>query len=159
MKKVVLYIVLISLIIISCKREEINTPIIVYSINKDTPECYILNSKHESEFINFKYVSSENSNLSLEFKYDLDKDYLLMASDTLYSIKSVYKPKDVEFKMYQIRQKRSHIRTLVFNEEYGLLASLSFKSHKLFLKDSISFLEKETIFKELFLQLNKINIE
>jgi hypothetical protein len=48
---------------------------------------------------------------------------------------------------------------LVFNEKYGLLSNLAFGSDYLFTTDSISKIEKEILFKELFLQLNEVNIK
>ena len=48
---------------------------------------------------------------------------------------------------------------LFFNTKYGLLSSITFGGDYLFLKDSIALNTKELIFKELFLNLNKINIK
>ena len=65
----------------------------------------------------------------------------------------------MEFNMYQNNRNKVEVRTYVFNKDFGLFASLGFKSHKLYLKDSVNSLEKENIFKGLFIELNKTFIK
>lgn len=131
----------------------------MYSIKNSFLENYVLNYKNNGALIEFEYTLKQDTIRRLDFKYLKEKDILLLGLDTLFPIKSIYKPKEIKFKMYQFKQRRNHIRTLVFNSKYGLLASLNYKSHKLFLKDSISKIDKENLFKGLFLELNKMHIE
>ena len=58
--------------------------------------------------------------------------------------------------MYQKKDVKNNISTLVFNKDYGLLASVSAEANFVLLKDTVTALEKEVFFKELFINLNKI---
>ena len=156
-----LFIILIFILVnISCGKNEYNSPVLVYSMKSDVPESYLLNTKKEDAFVNFEYSYRKlDSLIKLDFKYLKEKDILVNGLDTLNKIESVFKPKNMEFNMYQNNRNKDEIRTYVFNKNFGLLASLSFKSHQLFLKDSVNSLEKENIFKGLFIELNKTFIK
>ena len=158
MKKLIVFLALIFSVI-SCDKKEENVPVFLYNIKSDFPENYMLNSENQNSFIQFIYSTKADAVPKIDIKYVKEQNLLLLRSDTLFQIKSTFKPRNTEFKMYQTKQKRSHITTYVFNEEYGLFASLGFKSHQLFLKDSISAIEKETIFKGIFIELNKTYLE
>jgi len=90
-------------------------------------------------------------------KYNVEGNFLISDFDTFLATKKVYNSKSLEFNIYQ--RKEINNRTLFFNKKYGLLSSIAYGTDFLFLKDSISVNTKELIFKELFLNLNKINIE
>lgn len=158
MKKLLIFFVLIF-ILISCDKNKVNLPVFVYNMKSDYPENYILNSENENTSIQFIYSTKADAMPKVDIKYLKEKQLLVLGSDTLFPIKSTFKPRNTEFKMYQTKQKRSHITTYVFNEEYGLFASLGFKRHQLFLKDAINTLEKETIFKGIFIELNKTYLQ
>ena len=156
-----LFILLIFILVyISCDKNEYNSPVLVYSMKSDVPEIYLLNTKNEDVIVNFAYSYRKSDSLiNLDFKYLKEKDILVMGLDTLNKIESVFKPKNMEFNMYQSNRNKDEVRTYVFNKEFGLFASLGFKSHQLFLKDSVNSLEKENIFKGLFIELNKTFIK
>ena len=58
--------------------------------------------------------------------------------------------------MYQGKEVKGAKKILVFNEKYGLLASLAIGENYLFLKDSITATTKEVLYKELYIELNKV---
>ena len=158
MKKLIAF-VLLMVMLSSCDKNKVNVPVFVYNMKSDYPENYILNSDNENSCIQFMYSTKADAASKIDIKYLKEQQWLVLGLDTLYPIKSTFKPRNTEFKMYQTKQKRSHIKTYVFNKDYGLFASLGFKSHQLFLKDSVTELEKETIFKGLFIELNKLYMQ
>jgi hypothetical protein len=136
-----------------------NDPILGYSLRNDEIKNFTVSINEKSELIEYNYIDNKDHFRKINLKYNEEYDFLISGSDTLNSINSSYRFKSSKFKMYQIKEKRSHISTFVFNKEYGVLAKLGSKSHLLLLKDSLSKIDKEVLFKELFLQLNKINID
>jgi hypothetical protein len=158
MKDVNVYGLLLILFLVSCGTKERNIPIYRYSLHKDSIKKITLNIIKEEGFINFKYRHELDSLINLDLKYNLEGNFLISDFDTFSATKKVYNSKSLEFKIYQIKEINSHNHTLFFNEKYGLLSSIAYGADFLFLKDSIYANTKELIFKELFLNLNKINI-
>lgn len=158
MKQLILFLLSI-LILVSCAKNEVDNSLLVYEMKSIEPDNYMLNIKNKGAIINFQYKRTLDTVRKLDFKYSKENNILVLGLDTLKTIHSVFKPRNTEFKMYQNKQKANHATTYVFNENHGLFARLSFESHQLFLKDSITPLEKENIFKGLFLELNKTFIE
>ena len=158
MKRLIILLLLI-VVLVSCDKNEENVPVFVYNMKSNYPEKYLLNSENENSSIQFKYSTKADAATKINIKYLKEKQLLILGLDTLISIKSTFKPRNTEFKMYQTKQKSNPITTYVFNKDYGLFASLGFKSHQLFLKDSITALEKETIFKGIFIELNKTYLQ
>ena len=146
---------------LSCKNniKNMNGPILGYSLRNDDINNFTVSINKKSDLIEYNYIDNKDHFRKINLKYNEKYDFLISGSDTLNSINSSYRFKSSEFKMYHIKEKRSHISTLVFNNEYGVLAKLGSKLHLLLLKDSISKIDKEVLFKELFLQLNEINID
>ena len=95
---------------------------------------------------------------NINLQHHLKKDILITATDTFYPTKTYYKSKNYDFKLYQNKQIENNT-TLVFNTDYGLFATLVYEANFLFLKDSITETDKEIIYKQLFLNLNTINLE
>ena len=159
MKKIFLSTLLISLILFSCEKKENNIPIYSYSLLTDNVKSFKLKISEKESTIGFEYLHENDSIRRLYLKYNKKNDVLISRFDTFHSSKKTYKFKKVNFKIYQRKVVQSHNRSLVFNERYGLLSNLAYGADYLFLKDSISKIDKEVLFKELFLQLNKINID
>jgi hypothetical protein len=61
--------------------------------------------------------------------------------------------------MYQEKAPEGTVVTLVFNEEYGLLASLGFGQNFIFSKEEMAPKIEEYNFKRLFRSLNNIKTE
>ena len=94
--------------------------------------------------------------LGLDLKFIIEKESLNLNQETYTITSKTYSSASLEFKMYQKKDVKNNISTLVFNKEYGLLASVSAKANFVLLKDTVTALEKEVFFKELFINLNKI---
>tara|TARA_B100000809_G_scaffold2651_1_gene3026 strand:+ start:25690 stop:26163 length:474 start_codon:yes stop_codon:yes gene_type:complete len=157
MRYVNFYGLLLILFLVSCGRKESNIPIYGYSLHKDSIKKITLNIIKKEGLINFEYRREVDSLISLDLKYNVEGNFLISDFDTFLATKKVYNSKSLEFNIYQ--RKEINNRTLFFNKKYGLLSSIAYGTDFLFLKDSISVNTKELIFKELFLNLNKINIE
>ena len=159
MKKIIFCTFFISLILFSCDRKEVNIPIYSYSLLQDEVLNFQQNISKKDEIISFDYVNMNDSINRLHFNYNKVTDVLISNKDTFYSTKREYNSKEIKFRFYQTKDVKSNNRSLVFNEKYGLLSNLAFGSDYLFTTESISKIEKEILFKELFLQLNEVNIE
>ena len=159
MKKIIFCTFFISLILFSCDRKEANIPIYSYSLLQDEVLNFQQNISKKDEIISFDYVNMNDSINRLHFNYNKVTDVLISNKDTFYSTKREYNSKEIKFRFYQTKDVKSNNRSLVFNEKYGLLSNLAFGSDYLFTTESISKIEKEILFKELFLQLNEVNIE
>ncbi|QTD37772.1 hypothetical protein JL193_00205 [Polaribacter batillariae] len=159
MKKVILRTVFISLLIFSCKRKQVDIPIFSYSILNDSVKNFKLNVNEKEPIIHYEYFHQKDTIKRLFFKYNSDKDLLISNLDTFYFNKKTYNSKSLQFKFYQKKEINSHKRFLVFNKNYGLLANLAYGSDYLFLKDSISEMDKKLLFKALFYDLNKIETD
>ncbi|MDP5105983.1 MAG: hypothetical protein NWQ31_07415 [Polaribacter sp.] len=157
MKNVNLPRLLVLLFVISCAKEEKNIPIFGYSLHNDKIQKLKLNRIQKNNIKYFEYINSNDSIKDLKVIFNPEKDFLLVDMDTFYVTKNRYNSKVLEFKMYQTKENKSHNRTLVFNDTYGLLASLANGADFIFLKDSVSSNDRTIIFKEIFLDLNKIN--
>lgn len=159
MKKIIFSTFFIYLILFSCERKEINIPIYYYSLLQDDVLNFQLNISKKDKIISFDYFNRNDSIDKFYFTYNKITDVLISNKDTFYSTKKEYNSKEIKFRFYQTKDVKSHNRSLVFNEKYGLLSNLAFGSDYLFTTDSISKIEKEILFKELFLQLNEVNIK
>ncbi|KGL60721.1 MULTISPECIES: hypothetical protein [unclassified Polaribacter] len=159
MKKVVFFSLLLIFSFISCDKMEKNIPIYSHSLQTDSVAKFTLNSAEKEGFIIFEYRNQIDSLLNLDLKYNLEGNFLISDFDTFLATEKVYKAKRLAFQLYQNKEIKGHTRTLFFNTKYGLLSSITFGGDYLFLKDSIALNTKELIFKELFLNLNKINIK
>ncbi len=159
MKKIIFCTFFISLILFSCDRKEVNIPIYSYSLLQDEVLNFQLDISEKEKIISFDYFNKNDSINRLHFNYNKVTDVLISNTDTFYSTKREYNSKEIKFRFYQIKDVKSNNRSLVFNEKYGLLSNLAFGSDYLFTTDSISKIEKEILFKELFLQLNEVNIK
>ena len=159
MKKIIFSTFFISLILFSCDRKEVNIPIYSYSLLQDEVLNFQLDISEKEKIISFDYFNMNDSINRLHFNYNKVTDVLISNTDTFYSTKREYNSKEIKFRFYQIKDVKSNNRSLVFNEKYGLLSNLAFGSDYLFTTDSISKIEKEILFKELFLQLNEVNIK
>jgi hypothetical protein len=159
MKNVKFYLLIVMFVVFSCESEQKNILVFSYSLQNDSIQKLKLNTNKKGTLKIFRYQYSQDSIKSIDLKYNLDRDFLITNMDTFLVQKNTYKSKSLEFKMYQTKEVTSHNRTLVFNESYGLLASLAVGSDFIFLKDSLANKDRNIIFKEIFLNLNKVNIE
>jgi len=159
MKKIIFCTFLMSLLFFSCKKKEKNISIYSYSLLNDDVGNFKLNITEKGGVIGFEYLNKIDTIGRLHLTYNKKLDVLITKADTFYSTKKAYNLKEIKFKFYKRKVVKSHTRSLVFNEKYGLLSNLAFGADYLFIKDSISKIEKEVLFKGVFLKLNEINVE
>ena len=155
MKNINTICILFVLLMVSCTEKERNIPVFVYALEKNEVEKYVLKIHRDKTIINFEYLNLKDSTNKLDFKYVIKKELLKSNFETFFPTNKTYNSKSLKFDMFRTKESK---KTLFFNKNYGLLASLGLGENFILLKDSISLNTKELIFKELFLELNKINI-
>lgn len=145
---------LFMLCLVSC--QEKNAVFFLHFLNTKKVDKLVLSTKKRGNIISYNYKNLTDSIKSIDLKYHLEKDVILMHKDTFWEISKTYTTKSYEYKMYQQKEIRSHNTTLVFHKKYGLLCSTAYGADFLFLKDSLQLKETKMIFKEVLLELNKI---
>lgn len=158
MKKIFFYII-VSFILVSCNRSQNNIPIFLHALSKKNIEKFTLKSIQREGFISFNYLQKKDTIKNIDLKYMKEKDIIITNLDTFITTKKHYKSKTLSYTIYKHKLHKSHNRFLVFNKNYGLFANLASGANFLFLRDTISSYTKGVIFKELFLQVHKINVE
>jgi hypothetical protein len=157
MKYIYFYFLVVLLVLNSCGRKEENTLIFKYALETNKTEKYILNTKKNDSFVHFEYRNFNDTIPLFDFNYITDKEQLIIKTKTfLYTNENF---DSFKFKIFQIKEPNTSIRTLVFNEKYGLLASVAFGENFIFSKDSITPKIKELNFKKIFRSINNLRIE
>lgn len=159
MKNMMYCLCFVIFLLISCGVNENNIPMFGYELGNRKIQKLKLNINKTAAIVNFEYPHKSDSLKNIRLKYHLKEDIIIVALDTFNRITNSYKLRSLTFKMYQNKEVKNLNKTFVFHEDYGLLASLGFGVDRVFLTDSISPNVKEFIFKDLFINLNKINIE
>lgn len=145
---------LLTLFLFSCKKET-SSIVYIHSFQKTQTDKFILDIKKEKGNIYYTYSNKKDTIRDLNVVFTVN-NILISEKDTFYPIKKEYKTGDFNYKMYQQKLVKSHNRTLVFNKNYGLLSSSALGADFLILKDSLSAIKNEAIFKEIILELNRI---
>lgn len=155
MKNKFFYVLVTIFFLTSCEVK--NIPIYGHVLGNEKTQNLVLNIKKTDTKIHFDYQQKNDSLKDINLKYYPKEDFIIVDLDTFKKIKNNYKTKNLKFNMYQVKKDKNENKTFVFNEDYGLFASLGFGVDCLFLKDStISFNVKEFTFKDLFVSLNTI---
>lgn len=155
MKNINTVYLLFVLLMVSCAEKERNIPVFVYALEKNEVENYVLSIQSDKTIINFEYLNLKDSTNKLDLKFVIKEELLKSNFETFFPTNKTYNSNRLEFDMFRTNDSK---KRLFFNKNYGLLASLGLGENFILLKDSISSNTKELIFKELFLELNKINI-
>ena len=150
------YLLCCAILFFSCSRKQQDIPVYKYALEQKDSEYYLLNSDLKNGVAVFKYANANNVLQNLDLKFIIEKESLNLNQETYTITSKTYSSASLEFKMYQKKDVKNNISTLVFNKDYGLLASVSAKANFVLLKDTVTTLEKEVFFKELFINLNKI---
>jgi hypothetical protein len=159
MKNKFLAILVFLITIYSCGNNNTSETIFLHSLQNDKIEKLSFTKIKNEALIEYNYTNDKDSIKNIFLKYDSNKNVLISDLDTFLITNKIFKTKKVNFGMYQSREIKSHYRTFVFNEDYGLFATLGYGANFLFLKDSTSAIQREIIYKQLFLNLNEISIE
>ena len=155
MKNKFFFVLVTIFFLTSC--QENNIPIYGHVLGKEKAQNLELQIKKTDTNIHFDYAQKIDSLKDINLKYNPKEAVIIVDVDTFKKIENIYKTKNVDFNMYQGKKDKNGHKTFVFNEDYGLFATLGFESDCLFLKDSmISFSVKEFTFKDLYVSLNNI---
>jgi hypothetical protein len=159
MKHIHFYFLALLFLLYSCSSKEKNTLIFKYALETNKTEKYILNIQKKDASYLFEYRNLNDTILLFDFNYIKDKEQLILKSETFLSTAENYDSDSFKFKIFQIKDSTASIRTLVFNENYGLLASLGFGENFIFSKDSIAPRTKELTFKKIFRSINNLRVD
>ncbi|WP_397446250.1 hypothetical protein [Polaribacter sp. R77954] len=141
--------------IISC--QEKNQTIFLHALHTEKVEKLNLKIDKKGEFTSYNYVHQKDTLNNIDLKYYTKEDVLMIEKDTFLVTKKKYVTKNYDYKMYQKNEMNTPLRTLVFDKKYGLLCSTGFGADFLFFKDSLPLPETKLIFKQIILELNKID--
>ena len=145
--------------VFSCDDSTTSETVFLHSLQNNKIEKLSFDKIKNEAFIEYNYTSDKDAIKNIFLKYDQNKNVLITELDTFLITNKSFKTKKVNFGLYQTKEIKSHHTTFVFNEDYGLFATLGYGANFLFLKDSTSANQREIIYKQLFLNLNKINVE
>tara|TARA_B110000908_G_C10176340_1_gene413415 strand:+ start:602 stop:1081 length:480 start_codon:yes stop_codon:yes gene_type:complete len=159
MKYIYFYFLVALLVLNSCGSKEENTLIFKYALETNKTEKYILNTKKNDSMVHFEYRNLNDTIPLSDFSYIPDKEQLIIKSKTLRYTNENYNLDSFKFKIFQIKESNTGIRTVLFNENYGLAASVGFGENFIFSKDSITPKIKELTFKKIFRSINSLRIE
>ena len=151
-----IFLLCCTIFFFSCSKKQQDVPVFKYALEQKDSEYYLLNSDLKNGVAVFKYANANDVPQNLDLKFNIEKESLNLNQETYTLTLKTYSSSSLEFKMYQKKDVKNNISTLVFNKDYGLLASVSAEANFVLLKDTITALEKEMFFKELFINLNKI---
>ncbi len=154
MKSVIYYLFLLIFLLTCCEENEQNINLYCFELGNNKTQNVRLNINRTDTKSHFEYIFKSDSLKNIRIHYLYKEDAIIVNLDTLYKITNNYKSNTLDYKMYQINKYNNVTKTFVFNEDFGLLASLGAGLDRVFLEDSISRNTKEFIFKELYINLN-----
>ncbi len=146
------------LFLISCSKNEKNIKIFGYELGNNKIQNFKLNVNTTPNKVYFEYLHQRDTVKNIRFQYNPEEDYIIINLDTFNKHENSYQVEKEFYNLYQTKTSKSHKRTMVFNPKFGLLASLAYGKDILFLTDSISLVEKEFIYKDLFININNTEI-
>ena len=159
MKNTYFYALSLFFLCCSCGSEGENDLIYRYALETNKVEKYRLNTQENDAALHYEYRSLNDSLLLYNLSYIIDKEQLQLKAKTFLDAKENYNSGSFKFKIFQIKRSNTDIRTLVFNKNYGLLASLGFGENFIFSKDSLTPKIKELTFKKIFRSINNLRAE
>jgi hypothetical protein len=158
MKNTYFYVLTSFFLCCSCGIKEENDLIYRYALETNKVEKYRLNTQENDAIFQYEYRGLNDSLLEYDLNYIAGKEQLKLKTKTFLDVKENYNSGSFTFKIFQIKRSNTDIRTLVFNKNYGLLASLKFGENFIFSKDSIAPKIKELTFKKIFRSINNIRV-
>ena len=159
MKYVHFYYLGLTLLLLSCTSKEIDVAVFKYSLEGVAVESNLLNTVRNDSLMLFSYQNLKDSIPFNNVSYAYHTQELSYRGSTFSSTGTEYEFENLVFTMYQEKTSNANLITLVFNENYGLLASLGFGENFIFSKELMIPKIKEYNFKRLFRSLNNIIIE
>lgn len=159
MKYVHFYYLGLTLLMFSCANKKNDVALFKYSLETSTVETYLLNTENNDSLMLFRYQNLKDSIPNSRVSYAYSNQELRSRGRTFLSTGTQYEFENLVFTIYQEKTSNANLITLVFNEKYGLLASLGFGKHFIFSKEPMIPKIKEYNFKRIFRSLNNIRIE
>jgi hypothetical protein len=159
MKNIYFYSLSLFFLCCSCGSEEENVLTFKYALETNKVEKYLLNTQKNDSIFQYEYRNLNDTLPLYNFDYMLDKEQLQLKDKTFLAAKENYNSGSFKFKIFQIKDSNTGIRTLVFNENYGLLASVEFGENFIFSRDSLTPKIKELTFKKIFRSINNLRAE
>jgi len=159
MKYTYFYFLSLFFLVSSCDRKEENVLIFKYALETDTTEKYVLNTKKNDSIFYFQYRNLNDMGSLYDLNYIVDKEQLKLQSKTFLATEENYNSESFKYNIFEIKDSNTVLRTLVFNENYGLLASIGFGENFIFSKDSITPKIKELTFKKIFRSINNLKVQ
>ena len=159
MKYTYFYFLSLFFLVSSCDRKEENDLIFKYALETDTTEKYVLNIKKNDSIFYFQYRNLNDTGSLYDLNYIVGKEQLKLQSKTFLATEENYNSERFKYNIFEIKDSNIVLRTLVFNENYGLLASIGFGENFIFSKDSITPKIKELTFKKIFRSINNLKVQ
>jgi hypothetical protein len=159
MKYTYFYFLSLFFLVSSCDRKEENVLIFKYALETDTTEKYVLNIKKNDSIFYFQYRNLNDTGSLYDLNYIVGKEQLKLQSKTFLATEENYNSESFKYNIFEIKDSNIVLRTLVFNENYGLLASIGFGENFIFSKDSITPKIKELTFKKIFRSINNLKVQ
>jgi hypothetical protein len=159
MKYTYFYFLSLFFLVSSCDRKEENVLIFKYALETDTTEKYVLNTKKNDSIFYFQYRNLNDTGSLYDLNYIVGKEQLKLQSKTFLATEENYNSERFKYNIFEIKDSNIVLRTLVFNENYGLLASIGFGENFIFSKDSITPKIKELTFKKIFRSINNLKVQ
>tara|TARA_B110000240_G_scaffold186926_1_gene224090 strand:+ start:723 stop:1202 length:480 start_codon:yes stop_codon:yes gene_type:complete len=159
MKYTYFYFLSLFFLVSSCDRKEENVLIFKYALETDTTEKYVLNIKKNDSIFYFQYRNLNDTGSLYDLNYIVGKEQLKLQSKTFLATEENYNSERFKYNIFEIKDSNNVLRTLVFNENYGLLASIGFGENFIFSKDSITPKIKELTFKKIFRSINNLKVQ
>jgi hypothetical protein len=159
MKYTYFYFLSLFFLVSSCDRKEENVLIFKYALETDTTEKYVLNIKKNDSIFYFQYRNLNDTGSLYDLNYIVGKEQLKLQSKTFLATEENYNSERFKYNIFEIKDSNTVLRTLVFNENYGLLASIGFGENFIFSKDSITPKIKELTFKKIFRSINNLKVQ
>jgi hypothetical protein len=159
MKYTYFYLLTLFFLLSSCDSKEENVLIFKYALETNSTEKYVLNTKKNDSILYFQYRNLKDTLSLYDLNYLVGKEQLKLQSKTFLATEENYSSESFKFNIFEIKESNTVLRTLVFNENYGLLASIGFGENFIFSKDSITPKIKELTFKKIFRSINNLKVQ
>jgi len=150
-----IFLLIIVFFLVSCNKKN-NEKVIVFNVVTNKNFNLSLSIKNKDTIIDYKYLYKEKIK-NLGFRYYIKKD-VLVGDDIFFLKNKKINYKNIDFKLYGLSVGNglvSHPRMIFFNKEYGILANVAYGDSFLFLKDSISKLEREQLFNKIISKIEE----
>ena len=159
MKYTYFYFLSLFFLLSSCDGKEENILIFKYALETNTTQKYVLNTKKTDAILYFQYRNLKDTGSLYDLNYIVGKAQLKLQSKTFLATEENYNSENFKFNIFQIKASNTVLRTLVFNENYGLLASIGFGENFIFSKEAITPKIKELTFKKIFRSINNLKVQ